>query len=401
MSYKVQKIANLRTVKALRGQSLTIDLGKTFTGTLTAWMKRKPTDSTYRSFTIVDGRYLFLPKEKTQDYSTTDIVEGKWYFDVRHLPEGETDPNLEQMIITGSINFSNHITDSNGTEIAQTPEAQSGMIDLDNNASIYGSAGQVVKAKDLITEISEVKTIKAMRAEALTIDLGKDYTGYKLEAWMKKDPNANTYRSFTIVDNRYLFLSKSKTQDYYDRDDNSLIEKVAGKWYFDVRAIPTNATSADDESIVVKGVIFFEDNVTDSIGQELVSADRPYANDFIDLNDTPLQYSSGTEGKVLRVNSTEDGIIFDDIKSEDITQHQEDITIQSSQISDFQQLRNYIHTQTSASDVWNVQHNLGKFASVTVVDSGENQVIGDVHYVDLNNVTITFTASFSGRAYFN
>ena len=39
MSYKVQTIKNLRTVKALRGQSLTIDLGKTITGTLTAWMK--------------------------------------------------------------------------------------------------------------------------------------------------------------------------------------------------------------------------------------------------------------------------------------------------------------------------------------------------------------------------
>ena len=68
MSYKIQKIANLRTVKALRGQSLTIDLGKTFTGTITAWMKKSPSDEIYRSFTTTDNRNLFLSKEKTQDY---------------------------------------------------------------------------------------------------------------------------------------------------------------------------------------------------------------------------------------------------------------------------------------------------------------------------------------------
>ena len=210
MSNKVQKIKNLRTLKALRGQSLTIDLGKALTGTLTAWMKRKPTDSTYRSFTIVDGRYLFLPKEKAQDLSVTDLVEGRWYFDVRHLAVGTVDPNDEEMIYTGSIDFSNHITDSNGTEITTTPEVESGMINLSNTSSVYGTVGQVIKAKELITEIKEVKTIKAMRAEALTIDLGKEYPNHKLEAWMKKSPNATNYRSFSIVDQRFLFLTKKK-----------------------------------------------------------------------------------------------------------------------------------------------------------------------------------------------
>lgn len=379
MSYKVQKIANLRTVKALRGQSLTIDLGKTFTGTLTAWMKRKPTDSTYRSFTIVDGRFLFLPKEKAQDLSATDIVEGKWYFDVRHLPTGTTDPNDEQMIFTGSINFSNHITDSNGTEISTTAEVESGMIALSNTSSVYGTAGQVVKAKDLITEISEVKTVKAMRAEALTIDLQKSYPNHKLEAWMKKDPNANTYRSFTIVDQRFLFLSKKKTQDYYDIETNEIIEPVAGKWYFDVRAIPNNATNADDESIIVKGVIFFEDNVTDSLGQELVYADRPYANEFINLNDTPIEYLPSDAGKAVVVNSTATGVEFRQI------------------IED----KNYVHDQGLPAMEWTVYHNLEKYPSVAVTDTAKTMVTGQVDYIDLNTLKITFNAAFSGEAYIN
>ena len=228
-------------------------------------MKRNPNDSTYRSFDIVDNRFLFLSKEKAQDYSSTDIVEGKWYFDVRHLPQGKTLENDERMIYTGSINFSNHITDSNGSEIAQTPAGDTAMVD--NSLTTYGVDGQVLSAKELIMDVAEVKTIKAIRAQALTIDLGRSYNGYKLQAWMKKNHDDNTYRSFNIVDDRFLFLPKDKTQDYYDIDTNKKIESIAGKWYFDVRAIPSSATNANDEHLIVKGIINFENNVTDSLGQ--------------------------------------------------------------------------------------------------------------------------------------
>ena len=379
MSYKVQTIKNLRTVKALRGQSLTIDLGKTITGTLTAWMKRKPTDSTYRSFTVVDGRYLFLSKEKTQDLSATDLVEGKWYFDVRHLAVGTVDPNDEETIYTGTIDFSNHITDSNGTEVTTTPETESGMINLSNTSSVYGTVGQVVKAKDLIKDITEVKTIKAMRGASLSIDLGKQYPDHNLEAWMKKDSNSTTYRSFTIVDDRFLFLSKEKTQDYYDIENGSLIEKIEGKWYFDVRAIPISATNADDEQIITKGVIYFENQITDSQGQELVYSERDYANEFIKLVDTPPNYI-GNAGKIVTVNGTEDGLEF--FVAPLIDKH-------------------FSHDQGIPSSIWTINHGLEKYASIVAVDTAGSIVMGDVQYIDLNNITITFNASFSGSAYLN
>ena len=38
MIQRSSTIKNLKTVSAVKGQSLTIDLGKTFTGTLSAWM---------------------------------------------------------------------------------------------------------------------------------------------------------------------------------------------------------------------------------------------------------------------------------------------------------------------------------------------------------------------------
>lgn len=63
--------------------------------------------------------------------------------------------------------------------------------------------------------------------------------------------------------------------------------------------------------------------------------------------------------------------------------------------------KTYIHTQSSASAVWEIQHNLDKYPSVTIVDSGNNVVIGEVVYIDKNNVRVTFNAAFSGKAYMN
>lgn len=61
----------------------------------------------------------------------------------------------------------------------------------------------------------------------------------------------------------------------------------------------------------------------------------------------------------------------------------------------------YTHTQSVPSSEWSIQHNLGKRSSITVVDSTDSVVFGDVNYIDSNNVTITFNGAFSGKAYFN
>lgn len=61
----------------------------------------------------------------------------------------------------------------------------------------------------------------------------------------------------------------------------------------------------------------------------------------------------------------------------------------------------YTHDQGVASALWTVNHGMGKRPSVTVVDSGLTVVIGDVVYVNDNSLTITFSTSFSGKAYCN
>ena len=63
--------------------------------------------------------------------------------------------------------------------------------------------------------------------------------------------------------------------------------------------------------------------------------------------------------------------------------------------------KNYVHVQNSPLSVWNINHALNKFPAISVVDSALSEVIGDINYVDVNNVILTFSASFSGKAYFN
>ena len=63
--------------------------------------------------------------------------------------------------------------------------------------------------------------------------------------------------------------------------------------------------------------------------------------------------------------------------------------------------KTYIHNQGTASNTWVVNHNLEKFPSITVVDSANRVVIGDVIYNSENQLTVTFNGSFSGKAYAN
>jgi hypothetical protein len=62
---------------------------------------------------------------------------------------------------------------------------------------------------------------------------------------------------------------------------------------------------------------------------------------------------------------------------------------------------NFVHIQTVSSDTWTVNHNLGKKVSVTVVDSADSVVDGDIEYVSNDTVVIRFSAPFGGRAYCN
>ena len=61
----------------------------------------------------------------------------------------------------------------------------------------------------------------------------------------------------------------------------------------------------------------------------------------------------------------------------------------------------FVFTQGIPATTWNIQHNLGKFPSVSVINNNNVIINGEVTYIDNNNVQLNFSAGFSGKAYLN
>ncbi len=98
--------------------------------------------------------------------------------------------------------------------------------------------------------------------------------------------------------------------------------------------------------------------------------------------------------------SKDDEIIISDAESSNPNFKTKRTTVEF--ISDFViSLGTFIFTQDTVADTWVIIHNLDKYPSATVVDSGKNVNIGDITYDSKNQITIKFSAPFSGEAFLN
>ena len=77
--------------------------------------------------------------------------------------------------------------------------------------------------------------------------------------------------------------------------------------------------------------------------------------------------------------------------------HQYGITLDPLNAQD----KTIIFEQVTPNSTWTINHQLKKFPSVTVVDSANTVVQGSVLYNSETQVTLTFSAAFSGKAYLN
>lgn len=59
----------------------------------------------------------------------------------------------------------------------------------------------------------------------------------------------------------------------------------------------------------------------------------------------------------------------------------------------------YVHTQTTPASTWVINHGLSYNPSVTIVSTNGDLVHGDVNYSGAQQITINFSAPFSGRVY--
>ena len=60
-----------------------------------------------------------------------------------------------------------------------------------------------------------------------------------------------------------------------------------------------------------------------------------------------------------------------------------------------------LSTATGVATSWTVTHNLNKYPSVTVIDTANSVIIGQIEYNSVNQLTITFKSATNGKAYLN
>jgi hypothetical protein len=59
----------------------------------------------------------------------------------------------------------------------------------------------------------------------------------------------------------------------------------------------------------------------------------------------------------------------------------------------------YVHDQVVSLSPWVINHGLGMFPTVTIVDVGLNEIEADVVYVSLNRVDVNFAVPVAGKAF--
>lgn len=63
--------------------------------------------------------------------------------------------------------------------------------------------------------------------------------------------------------------------------------------------------------------------------------------------------------------------------------------------------KHFVFEQGIASDTWVIEHNLGKYPSVSLVDSAGTQFDADVEYNDENTCTVRMNGATTGKAFLN
>ena len=63
--------------------------------------------------------------------------------------------------------------------------------------------------------------------------------------------------------------------------------------------------------------------------------------------------------------------------------------------------KTFVFEQGVPSATWVITHNLNKFPSVSVVDTANTSGFGAVEYNSANQLTVTFSGAFAGKAYLN
>ena len=157
------------------------------------------------------------------------------------------------------------------------------------------------------------------------------------------------------------------------------------------------------------------DGVTDWINLEYIDQASYQQISFVDsivglTGEEDRLYINKTDGTAYLWKNNEfvemESSSIDDLKGR-VTTTEQEIATHTEQITELTEEvikgadKNFIFKQQSASDTWTVVHNLGKYPSITVVDSAGTVVTGEIVLQTTEQAVISFNGAFSGKAYCN
>lgn len=119
---------------------------------------------------------------------------------------------------------------------------------------------------------------------------------------------------------------------------------------------------------------------------------------FIWENNEWVELESSSIAELRDEISANESVLAD--HEERITTNKDNIDLLAIQVAESAD-KNFIYKQQTASDTWTVVHNLGKYPSITVVDSAGTVVTGEIILQTTEQAVISFNAAFSGKAYCN
>lgn len=195
-------------------------------------------------------------------------------------------------------------------------------------------------------------------------------------------------KNYRVGDLASFFGANTPGRITYIYDQNSAFSDLAsGKISFGNR-FQTNTKFKDVTSIYINPVTSTNVNLTDYLNEVMESGS--------------IKILKGVEFgvyRIMQIDPIQNGVlelIVDLQVGNGTLSDQEKVYISANVKAD-----SHKATPELSGNIWEIEHNLGKYPSVTVVDTANNVIYGEILYIDTNNVKVTFSADVTGRAYLN
>lgn len=196
--------------------------------------------------------------------------------------------------------------------------------------------------------------------------------------------------------------------DYFERIDERIIsykdvllKMIEGK-------LEISVDSEDDPEIVVEhGSVTIKGTPSSSVTGVKGNKESSYRSGNVNLTPENIGALNETHSEIIANVATYGHVKLSDSITSSNLDADSGVAATPKAVDEVRQIaitgtdKHYVFTQEVASNVWNITHNLNKFPSVTIVDSGGSVVEGDITYIDNNSLTVTFVGGFTGKAYLN